>query len=223
MQSLTVVSSTPPPDRVTRPLGEGTYGKVVSATQNDTGRSYAIKIIRAVKLYRDASVKETEILAEIKKRDPTAKKYVLNFESLPLITRLLAGWLLFPLVIRRHCIHLLEQFEVRDHVCLVFEQLGMSIFQYLIKTGFTPLPLDHIRTIGHQLLTAVACRHASTFQPDPRPPPDIVFYFADSLAQTQDHPHGSKAGKHPPVGVLLPGWICRGQFCASAFRVYKGV
>ena len=55
-------------------MGSGTYAKVVSAVQKESNKVYAVKIIRAAQLYRAASVKEIEILAEIKKRDPMAQK-----------------------------------------------------------------------------------------------------------------------------------------------------
>lgn len=63
-------------DRVVRKLGEGTFGKVVEATDRITKKSYAVKIIRAVQKYRDASKIEIRVLNELKKGDPNNEKSV---------------------------------------------------------------------------------------------------------------------------------------------------
>ena len=57
-------------DRVVRKLGEGTFGKVVEAVDQVTKKPYAVKIIRAVQKYRDASKIEIRVLKELKKGDP---------------------------------------------------------------------------------------------------------------------------------------------------------
>jgi len=51
-------------------LGQGTFGKVVRAYDKDTKSECAIKIIRAIKKYRDASQIEIRVLNTIKDRDP---------------------------------------------------------------------------------------------------------------------------------------------------------
>ena len=42
-------------------------------------------------------------------------------------------------------------------MCLVFDQLGMSLYDYLLKTRFASIPLPDIQTMGRQLLTSIAC------------------------------------------------------------------
>ena len=64
------------PDRVVRKLGEGTFGKVVEAVDRTTKKSYAVKIIRAVQKYRDASKIEIRVLNELKRGDPNNDKSV---------------------------------------------------------------------------------------------------------------------------------------------------
>lgn len=61
-------------DRVIRKLGEGTFGKVVEAVDNYTRRHYAIKIIRAVQKYRDASKIEIRVLERLKMGDQSNEK-----------------------------------------------------------------------------------------------------------------------------------------------------
>ena len=64
--------------RTVRLLGQGTFGKVVEAvdTHNNNSR-VAIKIIRAIPKYRDASKIEIRVLQKLKERDPLNRKYVL--------------------------------------------------------------------------------------------------------------------------------------------------
>lgn len=55
-------------------LGQGTFGKVIRAYDKETKRECAIKIIRAIKKYRDASQIEIRVLKTIKDRDPNNLK-----------------------------------------------------------------------------------------------------------------------------------------------------
>lgn len=57
-------------DEIIRLLGQGTFGKVVECMDRDTGRRCAIKIIRAIQKYRDASKIEARVLKALKKSDP---------------------------------------------------------------------------------------------------------------------------------------------------------
>ncbi|KAF9274631.1 dual specificity protein kinase kns1 [Mortierella alpina] len=115
-----------------RLLGQGTFGKVVECYDRQTGRYCAIKIIRAVQKYRDASKIEARVLNTLKKNDPrNAYK----------------------------CLHLKELFDHRNHVCMVFELLGQSIYDWLKDNAFCPFPAHHIQQFAKQLLTSVAFLH----------------------------------------------------------------
>ena len=61
-------------DRTVRLLGQGTFGKVVEAIDTETSKRVAIKIIRAIPKYRDASKIEVRVLQKLKERDPTNKQ-----------------------------------------------------------------------------------------------------------------------------------------------------
>ncbi len=58
------------PDRTVRLLGQGTFGKVVEAVDTLTNKKVAVKIIRAIPKYRDASKIEVRVLQKLKERDP---------------------------------------------------------------------------------------------------------------------------------------------------------
>jgi dual-specificity kinase len=57
-------------DRTVRLLGQGTFGKVVEAYDTHQAKKVAIKIIRAIPKYRDASKIEIRVLQKLKERDP---------------------------------------------------------------------------------------------------------------------------------------------------------
>ena len=58
-------------DRITRQLGQGTFGKVVQCFDRVSNRHVAIKIIRAVQKYRDASKIEIRVLNTLRDQDPS--------------------------------------------------------------------------------------------------------------------------------------------------------
>lgn len=59
-----------------RLLGQGTFGKVVEAVDTHNNSRVAIKIIRAIPKYRDASKIEVRVLQKLKEKDPLNRKYV---------------------------------------------------------------------------------------------------------------------------------------------------
>ncbi|KII89775.1 hypothetical protein PLICRDRAFT_108206 [Plicaturopsis crispa FD-325 SS-3] len=118
--------------RTIRLLGQGTFGKVVEALDTHTGTRVAVKIIRAIPKYRDASRIEIRVLQKLKERDP------LN---------------------RHKCIHLLHWFDHRNHICIVSELLGMCVYDFLKDNGFAPFPRQHIQSFARQLLGSVAFLH----------------------------------------------------------------
>jgi dual-specificity kinase len=60
----------------------------------------------------------------------------------------------------RSCIHLLDCFDYRDHICMVFELLAQSLFDYLKDNSFSPFPLKQIKSFAFQLLTSVKFVHS---------------------------------------------------------------
>ncbi|EDR08442.1 uncharacterized protein LACBIDRAFT_143963, partial [Laccaria bicolor S238N-H82] len=118
--------------RTVRLLGQGTFGKVVEAIDTQTNNRVAIKIIRAIPKYRDASKIEVRVLQKLKERDP------LN---------------------RNKCIHLLHWFDHRNHICIVSELLGMCVYDFLKENDFAPFPRHHIQDFARQLLGSVAFLH----------------------------------------------------------------
>ena len=118
-------------DQITKLLGQGTFGKVVEAYDRRKGTKCAIKVIRSVPKYRDASRIELRVLSTLASNDR------LN---------------------HNRCIHLRDCFDFRNHICIVTDLYGQSVFDFLKSNGFVPFPSTHIQKFAKQLLTSVACK-----------------------------------------------------------------
>ena len=129
---------TPMVDSIVRLLGQGTFGKVVEAFDKKRKTKCAVKIIRSVQKYRDASRIELRVLSTLSLNDKTN---------------------------RNKCIHLRDSFDFRNHICIVTDLLGQSVFDFLKGNGFVPFPSSQIQSFARQLFTSVACTYASTFSP----------------------------------------------------------
>ncbi|OUM52632.1 hypothetical protein BVG19_g1838 [[Candida] boidinii] len=113
-------------------LGQGTFGKVVRAYDSLNNKYVAIKIIRNIPKYRDASRIELRVLSMIRKHDPK------NINQ---------------------CIHLRESLDYRGHICIVTDVLKISLFDFLKKNNYIQFPGSHIQAIAKQLLRSVAFLH----------------------------------------------------------------
>ena len=112
-------------------LGQGTFGKVVEAYDKRKKTKCAVKIIRSVQKYRDASRIELRVLSTLALNDRAN---------------------------RNKCIHLRDSFDFRNHICIVTDLLGQSVFDFLKGNGFVPFPSSQIQNFARQLFTSVACK-----------------------------------------------------------------
>uniref|UniRef100_A0A3P9M082 Protein kinase domain-containing protein n=1 Tax=Oryzias latipes TaxID=8090 RepID=A0A3P9M082_ORYLA len=112
-------------DQTERFLGEGTFGKVAKCTNLSTNEEVAIKIIKNG--FNDTAKDEIKALTEISKLD--AHKYSL--------------------------VKFVEWFHYNSHVCIVFEMLDHSLFDFMNDRSSLPLFLHEIRAIAWQLLISL--------------------------------------------------------------------
>ncbi|QHN83246.1 Serine/threonine-protein kinase [Arachis hypogaea] len=57
------------------------------------------------------------------------------------------------------CVQIRNWFDYRNHICIVFEKLGPSLFDFLKRNKYCPFPVDLVREFGRQLLESVAYMH----------------------------------------------------------------
>ncbi|KAI9669177.1 MAG: dual specificity protein kinase kns1 [Trizodia sp. TS-e1964] len=117
---------------IKRLLGQGTFGKVVEAYDKRKKTHCAIKIIRSVQKYRDASRIELRVLSTLASNDKEN---------------------------RNKCIHLRDCFDFRNHICIVTDLLDKSVFDFLKGNQFVPFPSSQIQSFARQLFTSVAFLH----------------------------------------------------------------
>ena len=138
---------TPSTDQMMKLLGQGTFGKVVQARDRRRSKLVAIKIIRSVQKYRDASRIELRVLATLKANDEEN---------------------------RNRCIHLRDCFDYRGHICIVMDLLGQSVFDFLKSNSFVPFPNSQIQSFARQLFTSVACKFLDPHPSPSIPVPSFV-------------------------------------------------
>ncbi|KAJ2455767.1 serine threonine protein kinase CMGC group [Coemansia sp. RSA 2336] len=138
--------------KIRRLLGQGTFGKVMECEDNSTGRLVAIKVIRAVPKYRDAAKIEIRVLQTLQRSDP-GNMY--------------------------QCMHVNETFDHRNHVCMVFDLLGPSVFDFLKENEFRPFSLHHVQLFAEQLLRSVAFLHSLNLVHTDLKPENILLESGD--------------------------------------------
>lgn len=65
----------------------------------------------------------------------------------------------FPPALCSACVRMLDWFDHHGHICIVFELLGLSTFDFLKENGFQPFPVDQIRDMAYQIFRAVRCEY----------------------------------------------------------------
>ncbi|GER40376.1 protein kinase [Striga asiatica] len=112
-------------------MGEGTFGRVLECWDRERREYVAIKVVRSISKYRDAAMAEVDVLQRLAKNDKDGS----------------------------HCVKMHSWFDYRNHICIVFEKLGPSLFDFLRRNRYSPFPVDLVREFGRQLLESVAYMH----------------------------------------------------------------
>ena len=135
--------------RILATLGEGTFGKVVKVKDLFKNEVVALKIIKNVKKYREAAKLEINVLEKLAKYDPRGKY---------------------------RCVQLLDWFDFHGHMCLAFEMLGSSVFDFLKDNNYQPYPLEQVRSMAYELCYAVKFMHDNRLTHTDLKPENILFY-----------------------------------------------
>ncbi|XP_042467744.1 serine/threonine-protein kinase AFC2-like isoform X1 [Zingiber officinale] len=112
-------------------MGEGAFGQVLECWDHERNEMVAIKIVRSNRKYRKDAMIEIEILQLLGKHDANTSR----------------------------CVQVRNWFDYRNHICIVFEKLGPSLYDFLRKNSFRSFPIDLVREFARQLLECVAFMH----------------------------------------------------------------
>ncbi|XP_072517447.1 dual specificity protein kinase CLK4b isoform X1 [Salminus brasiliensis] len=138
-------------------LGEGAFGKVVECIDHSKdGMRVALKIIKNLERYREAALSEVEVLERMNSLD-SAKRFA--------------------------CVQMLDWFDHHGHICIVFELLGLSTYDFLKENGFMPFTVDQIRHMAYQIFRAVHFLHRNKLTHTDLKPENIL--FVDSEYDTE--------------------------------------
>lgn len=120
--------------RMLKLLGDGTFGRVLLAQDERSNRQVAIKVIRDVKRYVENAKIEAGILEDIARADPdgVASRSAIMYESF---------------------------MHGNAHFCLVFEPLGVSLYDFLKLNDFRGFWLQDIQSFARQCLEALVFLH----------------------------------------------------------------
>ncbi|XP_020291529.1 dual specificity protein kinase CLK2 isoform X2 [Pseudomyrmex gracilis] len=138
--------------KVLATLGEGTFGKVVKVKDLQMDHIMALKIIKNVEKYREAAKLEINALEKIAAKDPEGQHL---------------------------CVKMLDWFNYHGHMCIAFEMLGLSVFDFLRDNSYQPYPLEHVRHMGYQLCYAVKFLHDNKLTHTDLKPENILFVDSD--------------------------------------------
>ncbi|XP_019176122.1 PREDICTED: serine/threonine-protein kinase AFC2-like isoform X1 [Ipomoea nil] len=139
--------------KILRKIGEGTFGQVLECWDRDQKELVAIKIVRSIKKYREAAMVEVDVLQLLGRYDRSGSR----------------------------CVQLRNWFDYRNHICLVFEKLGPSLFDFLRKNNYRSFPVDLVREIARQLLECVAFMHDMRLIHTDLKPENILFVSPDYI------------------------------------------
>lgn len=107
-----------------RPLGQGSFGRVVLAKDTVSDTYVAIKIMKAGKLFTHKGREEAEIMTMLSNENP------------PISCKFI------------------ESFVQGNHYCIVMEALGSNLYHLLKSTKMQGFPLQTIRVWAHRYLTS---------------------------------------------------------------------
>ena len=151
-------------------LGEGTFGKVVKVVDKYNHREVALKIIKNVQKYREAAKLEINVLSKIGKYDPGG---------------------------RCRCVPMLDYFDFHGHMCIAFEMLGKSVYEFLKDNDYQPYPMHQVRQMSYELTDAVNFLHKNRLTHTDLKPENIL--FRNSASELKD---GVNVVKNPEIRLI---------------------
>ncbi|KTF85474.1 hypothetical protein cypCar_00007698 [Cyprinus carpio] len=158
-------------------LGEGAFGKVVECIDHEKGGArIALKIIKNIDRYRDAAVSEVEVLEQINSLD-CDRRYA--------------------------CVRMYDWFDHHGHICIAFELLGLSTYDFLKENSFQPFSMNHIRHMAYQIIRAVRFLHKNKLTHTDLKPENILFINSEfDIKYNPKMKRDERTLKNPDVKVV---------------------
>ncbi|MFS7990050.1 putative dual-specificity kinase CMGC-CLK family [Helianthus anomalus] len=161
--------------RILSKMGEGTFGQVLECLDNEKKEPVAIKVVRSINKYREAAMIEIDVLQKLARHDVGGSR----------------------------CVQIRNWFDYRNHICIVFEKLGPSLYDFLRKNHYRSFPIDLVREFGRQLLESLAFMHDLRLIHTDLKPENILLVSAEYI-KVPDYKFLSRSGKDGSYFRNLP-------------------
>ena len=135
-------------------LGSGSFGTVVRVMDFKLNKEFAVKIVRNRPKFSESAEDEIGILEFLNGKDVDG-----NFGVVKLV----------------------EKFNFRNHICLKFELLGMSLYQYMKMNNYSGFSLEIIKKIAKQLLSTLSILENHNIIHCDLKPENILFQSSTAL------------------------------------------
>jgi serine/threonine protein kinase len=142
--------------------GLGTFGRVLSCWDTEKGMKVAVKVIRRIAKYTDSAKIEADILRDVNRRSGGEGG---NRESL--------------------CVNLLDTFKHDGHMCLSFDALGCSLYDWLKRHKYVPFPVDYVASFARQLIHAIGFMHTMRLTHTDLKPENILLVDSDATTRVR--------------------------------------
>ncbi|KAJ3346745.1 Dual specificity tyrosine-phosphorylation-regulated kinase [Entophlyctis luteolus] len=106
-------------------LGKGSFGQAIKCYDHKTKSIVAVKIIRNKKRFEKQGMVEVKVLDRLRKEDAD------NTHNL---------------------VHMLDSFYFRGHLCIVFELLGINLYEWVKSGGFRGIHMGVLKVFSSQIL-----------------------------------------------------------------------
>lgn len=169
-------------------LGQGTFGQVFRCQNVETKEVVAIKVIRNHPSYYKQAIVEVQITRLLN------ASY--HDEEAP------------------HLVRLLDTFEFRNHLCLIFELLSINLYELISENNFNGFPLSITRGFLQQILHGlVQLEEIGVIHCDLKPENILLFgqdKFLSDVAYYGDHHAGTSgaATQTPYIKIVDFGSAC---------------
>jgi dual specificity protein kinase YAK1 len=172
-------------------LGTGTFGQVFKCRDDSTGNILAVKVIKNRPAYYQQGLLEVTIVSSLNRME-------LNDNS-------------------KHIVSILDSFEYQNHLCIVFELLGISLLDILTQNQFRCLPLSTVQVFARQIVHALcALEDANIIHCDLKP--ENILLAGPTDAATISNMLQSNVGNTKSVGTASGHMVKLIDFGSACFE-----